>query len=463
MTATAHGTNDGAPDRDVRPRPGNPPGLTRLTTGVRDPSARGIASHVAELIRSGELTPGDRLPQVRALAGVLRVSPATVSSAWALLKKRGLIVGTGKSGTRVTGPVGLVTHIEPASIVPARSDLRLLYPDLGLLPLLAPALASAADLPGLDEYYDSPILPALRAVVEPGWPYRAEAYAVANGASDAVWTVLQSLSVPGDRIVVESPGQPQMLHLMNDLGLTVIEVPYLDDGLSAARLADALKTRPVAVFFQPRAQIPTGFATVERRARRIAALVGRQPSTVVVEYDDLNSLSSRELYSVGQHLPEQTIHIKSYEKSYGPDLRLAVVGAPAARMSLIHAQIRLTRQWTSRILQNALAWLLEDERTSDGIARARDVYAERLSVLTGLLRDRGVEVTGSDGFCTWIPVRSEARAVEYLAAHGVLVLAGATSYPSRGPAHIRVATSRMEPALSHRLADLLAESTTVPD
>ncbi|MEV3871770.1 aminotransferase class I/II-fold pyridoxal phosphate-dependent enzyme [Streptomyces sp. NPDC049906] len=440
---------------------GSRAGLDRLTAGLREPSARGIASHVAELIRTGDLAPGDRLPQVRPFAEALRISPATVSSAWSLLKKRGLIVGTGKSGTRVTGPVGLVTGLEPAAIVPARTDLRLLYPDPALLPALAPALTAAADLPGLDQYYDSPILPALREVVEPAWPHPAQTYAVANGASDAVWTVLQSLSVPGDRIVVESPGQPQLLQLINDLGLTVIEVPYLADGLAPERLAEALKTRPVAVFFQPRAQIPTGHGTSGPRARAIAALVSRLPSTVVVEYDDLNALSVRQLHSVGEHLPEQTIHIKSYEKSYGPDLRLAVVGGPTARMNLIHAQIRLTRQWTSRILQSTLAWLLEDERTGDGIARARGVYADRLTTLTELLRDRGVPAGSADGFCVWLPVRNEPRAVEYLAAHGVLVLAGAKSFGARGPDHVRVATSRLEPALAHRLVDVLAQAASI--
>lgn len=425
---------------------------------IEDPSSRGIASYVAELIRTGELTPGDALPHVRSLAEVLRVSPATVSSAWSLLKKRGLIMGSGKSGTRVSSPVGLVTRIEPASIIPARFDMRLLYPDPDLLPSLKPALVSASEMPGLDQYYDSPILPALRDVVEPEWPYPAEAFAVANGASDAIWTVLQSLSVPGDRIVVESPTQPQLLNLMSDLGLTVVPVPYVEGGLSLMHLEEAMKTRPVVVFYQPKTQVPTGNATATDRAWRIAEVLKRNTSAMIVEYDDLNALSLVDINSVGEYLPKRTIHIKSYEKSYGPDLRLAVIGTTVARMATVHAQIRLTRQWTSRILQSALAWLLQDEVTAEGVARARGIYAERLFALTSMLHANGIDVPARDGFCVWIPVTDEAKAIEHLTAHGILALAGETSYSTGALPHIRVATSRMEPGMSSQLAEILRQS-----
>lgn len=426
---------------------------------IVDVSSRGIASYIAELIRRGELGTGEALPPVRMLAEALRVSPATVSAAWGLLKKRGLLTGSGKSGIRVASPLGLAHGLEFFSTVPGRHDLRLLYPDIELLPPLESALASAAHLPNLNEYYDSAILPALREVVEPDWPYPSEAFAVANGGADALWSVLQSNSVPGDRIAVESPTQPQLLTLMQDLGLTVLPVPYLADGLSISHLEQAMKSRPVAVFWQPRAQVPTGRATSEHTAAELARVLGGAHRPIIIEYDDLHTLARSSIVSVGKHLPGQTVVVRSFEKSHGPDLRLAVIGGPTSTVRGIHAQIRLTRQWTSRILQATLAWLLRDPVTAGHMEHARAIYAARLDAANAALAHRGVPSDSADGFCVWVPVEDESAAVAWLAERGVLVLGGSTSYPGTAAPHIRVAVSRLPLDVVPQLTDLIADAT----
>lgn len=423
---------------------------------IRDVSSRGIASYVAELIRSGPLAHGTSLPPVRALAEELRVSPATVSAAWSLLKQRGLIIGTGKSGTRVASADAFVQGLEMFATVPGSNDLRLLYPDPDLLPALDQALAGAARQPRLNEYYDSAILPELREAIAPSWPFEAPEFAVANGGADAVWAVLQSHSVPGDRILVESPTQPQMISLMLDLGLSVIPIPYLDDGLDVRALRDALSTRPAALFFQPRAHVPTGRSTTPERAKEIATALSSFPEPIVIEYDDLGPLARTAHHSVAAHLPDRAVVIRSYEKSYGPDLRLAAIGAASPIVHRTHARIRLTRQWTSRILQAALRWMLQDPATTRDVDAARDVYAARHDALAVELRARGTTVTGDDGFCVWLPVLDETAAVTELASVGILAMRGTSSYPAAGTPHIRVATSRLPIDSAPDIATLLA-------
>lgn len=442
-------------------RPASPPNTLppwAEASRVLDVSSRGIASYVAELIRTGRIAHGDVLPQVRILARELRVSPATVSAAWGLLKKRGLLVGTGKSGIRVASAVGFVQGLEVYATMPGTNDLRLIYPDPELLPTLDQALIGAARQPNLNEYYDSAILPGLQEAIEPSWPTTADGFAVANGGADAVWSVLQSNSVPGDRVVVESPTQPQLVSLMLDLGLTLVPVPYGDEGLDIRAFREALATRPVAVFFQPRAHVPTGRSTSPERAREIAAALRGPHRPLVIEYDDLGALTRAPHHSVAEHLPEQTVVIRSYEKSYGPDLRLAVIGASASVIRNTHSQIRLTRQWTSRILQSALQWMLQDDGTAAVIDTARRTYAERLDTFVGLLRDRGIPVSARDGFCVWVPVLDEVAATTELAARGVVVLRGSSSFPGDGTPHVRVATSRLTVEAMPQLADLIASA-----
>ena len=61
-----------------------------------------IAARVRIAVASGELTTGDALPSVRALAGTLRVNPATVVQAYRDLERDGVVEMRQGSGTFVT-------------------------------------------------------------------------------------------------------------------------------------------------------------------------------------------------------------------------------------------------------------------------------------------------------------------------------------------------------------------------
>lgn len=60
-----------------------------------------IRSRVAELIVSGSLTGGQKLPAVRQLAGDLHVAPGTVARAYKELETAGLLIARRGAGTRV--------------------------------------------------------------------------------------------------------------------------------------------------------------------------------------------------------------------------------------------------------------------------------------------------------------------------------------------------------------------------
>src|SRR5713226_9736078 len=59
--------------------------------------------HFTELIRSGSLKRGERLPPTRELAGLLGLNRATISAAYELLESDGLIAGQVGRGSFVTG------------------------------------------------------------------------------------------------------------------------------------------------------------------------------------------------------------------------------------------------------------------------------------------------------------------------------------------------------------------------
>src|SRR5262245_8390050 len=134
-----------------------------LQYAIQGDSASAVAASVEEGLRRGRLRPGDPLPTVRALAGRLGLSPATVAAAYRTLQARGLVTGQGRRGTRVAfrPPVPLP---RPDPVIPSHlRDLATGNPDPARLPPLGPALAARRAIPPT-LYGEPPHRPALLAL-----------------------------------------------------------------------------------------------------------------------------------------------------------------------------------------------------------------------------------------------------------------------------------------------------------
>lgn len=429
------------------------------------PTARGLAQAVSRAIRDGELTAGQQLPPIRTIARELMLSPTTVSAAWQLLARSGAIRSNGRRGTTVAqlGAHGGERYVRALSHESEVSlDLSTGIPDAQLLPDLSSALAAldARATPG--SYLDDPVLPELRRALLEQWPYAADDLLVVDGAMDALDLVVRSLLRPGDVAVVEDPGFPPVLDLLETRDIEVIGVPVDESGLSVEGLEEALTARPSVVFVQPRGQNPTGISMTPTRARRLSRLLATS-SAFVVEDDSAGDVAASEALSLGTWLPGQVLHVRSFSKSYGPDLRMAAVTGPEDLLAPMRRTRALGQGWTSRLLQRVLATLLLDPVATRQVERARGEYARRRELVTRHLAERGVDVPGTDGLNIWVPVRDESAAVLRLASQGIAVTPGGPFHvdPQRGPAgHIRVTTGLLR--TDHEaVADLIADAALV--
>lgn len=86
-----------------------------LNTVSPVPPTEQIRSQVADLVRSGDLAAGERLPAIRQLAGDLGVAPGTVAKAYSTLEAEGLLVTSRARGTRVASGVALGRDVTAAA------------------------------------------------------------------------------------------------------------------------------------------------------------------------------------------------------------------------------------------------------------------------------------------------------------------------------------------------------------
>lgn len=433
---------------------------------IDDRSARGIATAIGRLVSTGELSVGTRLPTVRQLSKRLGVSPTTVGEAWRTLADIGAIETLGRNGSFVRQPTGpgsprryrrLVA--DPDDRGHFRIDLSTGTPDAALLPDLGPALAHISGRSLTSSYLDHAVLPDLEAALRATWPFEPEELTVVDGALDALDRIAQVVVHLGDRVIVEDPTFPPLLDLLERLGAVVIGVPLDDEGIRLDELERALASSPTALFLQPRAQNPTGITMTKRRAREVAQMVAASPNgskIVVVEDDHSGDIAQGEPVSVGEHLPSRTVHIRSYSKSHGPDLRLAAVAGAGDVITSAANRRMLGPGWSSRILQAVLLELLDDSSTLRALDHARREYAERRRRVVDILGAAGVITTGRDGINLWVSVADERAALVSLAAQGIGAAPGEPFMVEAHPPALRLTVGLLGPS-----TDLEATAATI--
>lgn len=422
--------------------------VSELTEHIDDTSPRGIAAGIARLLHTGQIHPGDRLPTVRDVSRALGVSPATVSGAWRALADVGLVIARGRAGTFVLP--GKTSWLPPRyrsmqdAMEPAAIDLSTGTPDPTLLPSIQRALTRAArTITGAetDSYVAPPILTRLETLLRESWPFKAQRMTVVDGALDAMSRVLEQATGFGERVAVENPGFPPIFDLLEHMGRDRVLVPLDANGMTVAGLTKALRQGVRAVILQPRAHNPTGVSITPTRARELAQALRAHPDVVVIEDDHSGEVSAARDVSIGMFLPDRVVHIRSYSKSHGPDLRIAAVGGPATVLDPLVARRMLGPGWTSRLLQRVLIDLLTDADAMATVAEARRIYYSRNHMLAAALTDLGVPVTPGDGLNLWVPVHDEATALVRLAGAGIRVSPGGPFLAAPGPDHVRVSVS----------------------
>ncbi len=412
--------------------------LSEVGSRLADPSARGLAAALSQAVRDGAVAPGSRLPPIRSVAAGLGLSPTTVSAAWALLARSGTIRTDGRRGTTVAERARPGTPRYQRALdreTSFRVDLSTGVPDPDLLPALSRAIGTLTDLSALSSYLDDPVLPDLAAALRADWPFDPDEITVVDGAMDGVELATRVLVGFGERVAVEQPAFPPLLDLLEWRGAEVVPVPVDASGMTVDGLRAAGSVG--AVYLQPRAQNPAGVSMTLTRAADLAAVL-RPGTAVVIEDDSAGAVASAAPISLGTWLPERTVHIRSFAKSHGPDLRLAALSAPADLARRITGLRQLGQGWSSRLLQRLLLALLTDPETVREVAHARRTYAQRRAALVDGLAAHGVEVGGSDGLNIWVPVADETAAVVRLASQGIGVAPGSPFTVRPGRPHIRV-------------------------
>lgn len=321
-----------------------------------------FADDIAELIRSGVLGPGQRVPSVRYASQTHGVSPSTVFQAYYLLERRGLIRARPRSGYFVNAhvprqfsepqalqPVSESTDVDVSALVfsildsikdPNTIAFGSAFPSPELFPLqrLSRSLASASRSmdPRMVVTDLSPGNPQLRRQIAlrymvGGLMLPMEELLITNGALEALNLCLQAVTQPGDLVAIEAPAFYACLQVLERLKLKAVEIPvHPREGMDLGVLAQTLEMHPVkAVWCMTNFQNPVGASMPEAKKQAMVELLARHQVPLIE--DDVYA----ELY-YSQQAPKPAkafdtqglvMHCGSFAKSLAPGYRIGWVAA----------------------------------------------------------------------------------------------------------------------------------------
>ncbi|MDZ4755625.1 MAG: aminotransferase class I/II-fold pyridoxal phosphate-dependent enzyme [Phycisphaerae bacterium] len=420
-----------------------------------------IAADIEAAIRAGSLAPGEQLPSVRALADDIGMSPATVASAYQLLQSRALVASQGRRGTRICHRP-LATARPRAALAAGAVNAADGNPDPALLPDSARILRTLDYRPHL---YGEPtmhegLIALMRRAMEADG-IKADHCCVVSGAMDGFDRLITEHLLPGDRIAVEDPGFTGHHDLAASRGLSLVPVRMDDEGMLPDALARACAQRVHAVLITPRVQSPTGAALSPERARELRGVLRRYPTVLVIEDDHCSFLAESTPFQRVHDPRGRWAHLRSFSKSFNPDLRLAVMTGDEETMVRLLDRLVVVERWVSMVLQSLAHELLLDSRALAHVRKAARTYDERREALVAALQKHGLHPLGRSGYNVWLPVSEETPTVQALAQAGWAVAPG-ERFRLGSPPGIRITASRFGPHDPRRFADAASAVLTSP-
>ena len=375
---------------------------------------------IRDVILSGGIQAGERLPASRTLAKELGVSRTTVINALDRLTAEGLLEARQGAGTYVSD----VMNAERPAPHPPSSEQTLANP-----PRLSHAtshavnnFASRQTLPnearpfvtGLPDFENFPMaqwaqlmarhwrgsrsevmgygnmtgLPQLRRAIashvnasrgiqcDPGQIF------IVSGAQHAFQLIGETLLNPGDKIWFENPGAIGARNSLVSCGAEVVPVRVDGEGIS---VEDGLAKAPHfrLAFVTPSHQQP--LSVVMSLKRRFALLKAAEQSDAWIIEDDYDS----EFYFGGQPLPtlksvdtsNRVIYVGTFSKSLFPSLRVGFLLSPPDLVETFEKLCKSCLQGVPTSLQATIAEFMDEGYFATHVRRMRQIYAERYQAL----------------------------------------------------------------------------------
>lgn len=383
-----------------------------------------IADKLREMILDGSLADGQRLPASRELAKSLHINRITVTAAYSMLERQGLVEAHVGRGTFVRAPAagrgrqrgrldaqgssqfwagqsveGFVpTWTKPVLHAPEGTiflDYALPPTDLFLVDQFRSCLNDALKRNGGEALQMGPTdgYPPLKEYIaahmtKMGMPARPEEILITNGCQQALDLVRRVFVGYEDTVVLEEPTYPGAITVFSGARVRRLTVPVGESGPDMDALESVLAGNRVKLIYTiPNFHNPTGATmSLEKRARLLELA---QSHRVPIVEDD----TYVELRYGGGRLPSLkasddhgiVLYLNSFSKVNFPGIRVGWIAGPQAAIARLEAAKRACDLHTDLLAQTGLYEFCRRGLLEKHLKRVRKIYKERRDAMVAAL------------------------------------------------------------------------------
>ncbi|MDK9738972.1 PLP-dependent aminotransferase family protein [Vibrio sp. D404a] len=359
-----------------------------------------LAKDIRTQIANNTWRSGEKIPSVRMSCRNYKVSNSTVLQAYQLLESEGWIIAKPQSGYFVAPKIETLVTLPEAS-EPKRAINDRLFdfltsssaegvvpfgsafpdPDLFPLPVLTRNLASAGrkmtgasvinNLPPGSESLRRQIA---QRYLQQGIAVSHQDIVITSGAMEALNLSLQTVTKPGDTVVIEAPAFYGALQAVERLGLNAIEVEVCPkQGLNIEAFRQVLNDHDVkACWLMTTFQNPTGTCLSEQSKQEVTS-IAREYQTLIIEddvYADLYYEGEKPKPLKAYDTDDSVLLCGSYSKSLCPGYRVGWV-VNARYHNQIQKQQLLSTLSSSAPVQLGVAHFLTHESYDNHLRKLR--------------------------------------------------------------------------------------------
>lgn len=389
-----------------------------------------LAAKLEADIRSGVYPPGSCLPPQRQLAEEMGINVSTVSRSYRELQLSGLVIGSKRRGSMVTGGAmpNVTAHAAAASLIDLtvnRPATRDFLNQLAQTMVLLPKDPRFVEL----QEYQPPQGPlwartaGAKWMSAPGFAPDPANVVVTSGAQHALYAVMNSLMGIDGVVLADRLTYYGLKALAPVFHFEIVGVPSDGEGMLPEALERECAGRKVkAIFTVPNFQNPTVVSmSMERRAAM--ADIARRHDVQIIEDDVYGPLVEQRLPPLASLCPERTFHIASTSKILAPGLRLGYLATPPNRAAIAAEAVRTTAWMPAPLSMLIASHWIESGIATQLLQAQREELKYRHDLARGLL---GAQIN-SDPACmfVWLVLPEPWRSDDFAAnaqARGVGVM-----------------------------------------
>ncbi|MEH7532017.1 PLP-dependent aminotransferase family protein [Priestia megaterium] len=361
---------------------------------LKRPFYESIAALLEQDIINGYLAPGTKLPPQRELADFLDLNFTTITRAYKVCEKKGLIYAVTGKGTFVAPNAARSITISTDKITNC-IDLGFVASfeqSNGIVAEVIQEVTRKKYVEQLLNYNDPTGIPhhktaGLNWMKSFGIQTDQEHISIVSGAQNALAITLTALFEPGNRIATDLYTYSNFIELAKMLHIQLVPIPGDEFGMLPNELEkQCMQLNIQGIFLMPSCSNPTTIMMSDIRKREVATVI-RKHRLILIE-DDIHAFLTAGIISNYEQpmfnlLPEQSIYICGTSKSICSGLRVAyIVYGEAFREKILQAIFNINVK-TSSLDAEIITELILSGKAHEIVSQKQqlaqdtnDIYAE---------------------------------------------------------------------------------------